>query len=79
MLCSEYEYREQMNCKSCVNIQKPFWGEQCPMKICCENKRKEHCGLCEEFPCSLLHQFSYDEKEGNGGKRIEQCRKWCNL
>ncbi len=48
----------------------------CPVKVCCENNGKVHCGLCEAFPCDLLHQFSYDEAQGDNGKRIEQCRKW---
>lgn len=76
LLCSECEYREQMNCNGCVNINKPFWGESCSVKACCENKSKEHCGLCEAFHCDLLHQFSFDEKQGDDGKRIEQCKKW---
>jgi hypothetical protein len=76
ILCSECPYKEQMNCKGCIHIEKPFWGEICPVKVCCENNRKAHCGLCEAFPCDLLHQFSYDEAQGDNGKRIEQCRKW---
>lgn len=74
--CSQCAYKEQMNCKGCVNISKPFWGESCPVKSCCEGKQLEHCGHCEEFPCELLKQFSYDEKEGDGGRRIDQCRCW---
>ncbi|GFI04920.1 hypothetical protein AALA79_00835 [Lachnospiraceae bacterium 64-25] len=30
ILCSECFYREQVGCKGCVNVQKPFWGESCP-------------------------------------------------
>ena len=77
ILCSECEYREQVKCSGCVNIQKPFWGESCPVKVCCESKNNEHCGVCEEFPCDLLNQFAYNEKQGDDGKRIEQCKKWC--
>ena len=33
-------------------------------------------GVCEQFPCELLRQFAYDEKQGDGGKRIEQCKIW---
>lgn len=25
ILCSECSYREQMNCKGCITIEKPFW------------------------------------------------------
>lgn len=76
ILCGECNYREQMNCKGCVQIEKPFWGESCPLKSCCEDKKHEHCGQCNDFPCDLLKQFAFDEKQGDGGKRIEQCKKW---
>ena len=26
--------------------------------------------------CELLKQFAYDEKQGDNGKRLEQCRCW---
>ena len=32
LLCSACEYREQMNCKGCIQIEKPFWGDRCPVK-----------------------------------------------
>ena len=76
ILCNECKYKEPMKCYGCVNIAKPFWGEQCPVKSCCENKNLEHCGKCEVFPCELLTQFAYDKEQGDNGKRIEQCKKW---
>lgn len=76
-LCSECIYREPMNCKGCVQIEKPFWGERCSVKECCEKRGLEHCGSCEIFPCALLHEFAYDESQGDNGKRIEQCKQWC--
>ena len=76
LLCSECSYREQMNCDGCIHIEKPFWGDNCPVKTCCEPKHHEHCGQCENFPCDLLNSFAYDEKQGDDGKRIEQCKCW---
>ena len=76
LLCAQCAYREQMNCPGCVHMDKPFWGDSCPVKSCCEGKGHGHCGQCGEFPCELLRQFAYDEKQGDGGKRIEQCRCW---
>ena len=76
LLCGECAYREQTGCKGCVKMEKPFWGERCPVKSCCEAKGCGHCGLCNDFPCGLLNQFAYDEKQGDHGKRIEQCRAW---
>ncbi len=75
--CSECEYRVKMKCKGCIHIDKPFWGESCLIKKCCENKSLNHCGLCIQFPCEVLKQFAYDEKQGDNGQRIEQCKKWC--
>lgn len=75
--CSVCEYRETMNCSGCTAMEKPFWGDACPVKSCCENKQHAHCGECAQFPCVLLHEFAYDEKQGDDGKRIAQCRLWC--
>ena len=74
--CSKCEYKETKGCKGCVNIDKPFWGENCPVKSCCESKALLHCGECEAFPCALLNSFAYDKEQGDNGLRIEQCRKW---
>ncbi len=76
IVCSECKYKEQVNCKGCAHIDKPFWGESCPVKSCCEDKELLHCGKCGDFPCDLLNQFAYDKEQGDDGKRIEQCRKW---
>lgn len=72
IICSECRFVE---CKGCVNIDNPFWGA-CPVKTCCEHIQQQHCGECAEFPCEMLTGFSYDEKEGDNGKRIEQCKMW---
>lgn len=76
ILCSSCEFRASMGCAGCTNIQKPFWGEQCPLKSCCEDKALAHCGQCGDFVCDQLHAFAYDPKQGDGGARIEQCRGW---
>lgn len=74
--CAECTYRASVGCKGCVQIQQPFWGESCPIKTCCEGRELAHCGLCGEFPCKLLEQFAYDKEQGDGGARIERCRRW---
>ncbi|MFR5525106.1 MAG: DUF3795 domain-containing protein, partial [[Clostridium] innocuum] len=48
----------------------------CPVKRCVEEKQLQHCGECETFPCELAKAFAYDEKQGDGGKRLETCRCW---
>lgn len=77
--CSECRYKEEFNCKGCISISKPFWGESCPIKSCCESKGYKFCGECSEFPCNILVGFSYDKEQGDNGKRIETCRCWKNV
>ena len=78
LLCAQCGYKGQVNCPGCVHMGKPFWWESCPVKSCCEDKGLLHCGACDQLPCELLCQFAYDEKQGDGGKRIEQCKLWSN-
>lgn len=54
ILCYECGYKEKVNCKGCTDIEKPFWGEQCPVKSCCEDKNLIHCGLCVHFHVKCL-------------------------
>lgn len=75
--CSKCQYKESMGCKGCTYIDKPFWGENCPVKSCVEGKKHHHCGECKNFFCDLAKSFAYDEKQGDNGKRLEQCRVWC--
>jgi hypothetical protein len=63
-----------MRCKGCIAIKKPFWGDVCSVKACCEKRKEVHCGLCPEFPCDVLTQFSYDTDHGDNGERIKRCR-----
>lgn len=76
LLCSRCGYREPMHCPGCVETDRPFWGESCPVKSCCQGKGLAHCGRCDRFPCELLRQFAYDKEQGDGGKRIETCGEW---
>ncbi|WP_343208664.1 DUF3795 domain-containing protein [Anaerolentibacter hominis] len=78
LLCSECSYREEVSCPGCLNMTKPFWGESCPLMTCCKTRERQHCGECDDFPCDKLRQFAYDAKQGDNGRRIEQCKKWGN-
>jgi len=76
ILCSRCKYKDEVGCAGCINIDKPFWGDSCPVKNCCERQGTLHCGLCSDFPCTLLNEFAYDKEQGDDGLRIEQCRLW---
>jgi hypothetical protein len=65
LYCGTCEYLEK-NCQGCGNVLgKPFWTEKmnvsvCPLYNCCiNNKKLEHCGLCDELACELFKRF-YD-------------------
>lgn len=74
--CNKCKYKEKVGCKGCTNIDKPFWGESCDVKSCCEGRGFEYCGQCPDFPCETLKDMSFAEVEGDNGLRIENCRKW---
>jgi hypothetical protein len=60
--CGDCKYYEK-SCAGCGYVKgKPFWGD-CRFYSCVREKNVEHCGLCEEFPCT--HFLStYDPNEG---------------
>ncbi len=76
--CSGCQFLNDNVCEGCTKIEKPFWGDSCPVKSCCEDKNLECCGECSDFPCDLLKSFAYDKEQGDNGLRIENCKKWCN-
>ena len=73
--CSECQGKEQVHCKGCVNMERPFWGGECPVKSCCEEKNLFHCGECPDFPCPTLEDMGKEEGYDSAPK-IAQCREW---
>ena len=80
IVCDTQKCKEafSVDCAGCVNIEQPFHGE-CSVKVCCESKKLDHCGMCKNFSCELLNSFSYDKEHGDNGARIEQCKEWAKL
>ena len=73
--CEQCTRKEDVGCTGCLNMEKPFWGGDCPVKSCCEGKELNHCGECPDFPCENLATMGIDE--GFDPKpKIDQCRKW---
>ncbi len=73
--CNVCEGREAVSCKGCIEMEKPFWGGECPVKSCCEDKALGHCGQCADFPCAVLSTMGAEEGFDPAPK-IAQCRKW---
>ena len=75
--CNNCESKESVNCTGCLNMKIPFWGGECEVKSCCEQKQLNHCGECPDFPCKLLSTMGVEEGYDPQPK-IAQCRQWAN-
>lgn len=73
--CSQCGGKEQVHCKGCVEMEKPFWGGECTVKFCCEQRGHNHCGECPDFPCLVLSTMGVEEGYDPAPK-IAQCRIW---
>lgn len=77
--CSNCEWREPCHCNGCAATKgMPFHAdkEPCPIAACAMGKNLASCGMCEDFPCQLLSDYSNDPEHGDTppGARIEACR-----
>jgi len=69
--CDNCKYKEENGCKGCrTNEGKIFWGE-CDLYKCCTSKNLIHCGMCTDFPCSMLQEWASSENP----ERIDNLRK----
>lgn len=69
--CDTCKFHEESDCKGCRECEgKIFWGE-CKLFQCCSDKKKEHCGLCDKFPCDDLKEFASSQSP----ERIDNLRK----
>jgi hypothetical protein len=77
--CDECSYREKTNCPTChATAGQMFWGK-CRLAQCSIDRDLDNCSQCTDFPCALLHEFAFDEKQGDNGKRIENLKKLKNV
>lgn len=83
MICSEGEHYPS-DCQGCREIKgKVFWleytGESCcDIYECCINQRRyEHCGQCEELPCSYYE--SDDPTKTKEENAADHCMQMKNL
>ncbi|UWG98975.1 DUF3795 domain-containing protein [Dehalobacter sp. DCM] len=75
--CSSCERKEKVNCMGCPDMKIPFWGGECKVKTCCEDKGLNHCGECGDFPCEMLSNMGIDQGYDPMPK-IKQCLKWAD-
>ena len=75
MCGDESERKEEVHCTGCGTMEKTSWGGDCGVKSCCEARRLNHCGECEEFPCTMEATMGA-ERGFDPAPRLEHCRKW---
>jgi len=59
--CGGCTRRGSVNCGGCINMDRPFWGGECEVKLCCETKRYGHCGECGGFPCETVEKMGTEQ------------------
>ena len=82
--CNACDWREPCHCNGCVSTKGYAFhckNEPCPVAACVINKGIEFCGMCDEFPCKVLQDYSCDKEHGDNppGARIETCRLICSI
>ena len=61
--CGWFKGERSPKCNGCKEVKgKPFWGK-CLKYSCIKTRDIEHCGLCNEFPCTD-YISRYDPREG---------------
>ncbi len=74
--CTRCEMKIDELCAGCFELEEGNWAGNCEIKVCCEGKELEHCGICPEFPCTLLRNTAFDEDEGDDGERLVTLKRW---
>ena len=77
--CTACKWKDACNCSGCVATKGFAFhckDEPCPVAACAMSKNVAFCGMCEDFPCRLLTDYSCDKEHGDtpSGARIEACR-----
>ncbi len=69
--CDKCKFYLEQTCRGCRKMEgKIFWGE-CELYQCCFQKKKKHCGQCEQFPCAKLKEWA----TGENPERIDNLKK----
>ena len=77
--CTSCKWKEPCRCNGCVAAKGFAFHckeEPCPVAACAMSRELSFCGLCKDFPCQLLNDYSCDQEHGDTprGARIENCR-----
>ena len=66
---------EEILCDGCgtPSERKISYCSTCEIRVCCIEKGKENCAVCEEYMCAKLEEFSKEAPEAK--KSLEQIRE----
>jgi len=51
---------EQVRCEGCRELLDRHWSPDCKMMLCAKKRGLQYCFQCEEFPCTIVSEFSSD-------------------
>ena len=51
---------EQVKCEGCRGSVDVHWSPDCRMMLCAKKRGLKYCFQCEDFPCTILNEFSSD-------------------
>ncbi len=49
---------DHIQCEGCLSAEPFFFCQECDIKSCTQEKGYEGCHQCDDFPCSLIDNFS---------------------
>ncbi len=52
---------EELNCNGCKTDLTAVFCTDCRMRLCAREKELEFCFECDDFPCSIINEFSNDD------------------
>lgn len=70
-LCSRYRTNGKSRCAGCSDDG--FYTDVCKVHRCVREKQLEHCGSCQDFPCTRLGKMGDFRDLETGGAKLRTC------
>lgn len=64
----------QVRCEGCRGPVDVHWSPDCRMRACAGQKGVQYCFQCNDFPCSMLAEFSSD-RVAHHKRTVENMKK----
>jgi len=74
--CGDCTWKERTGCNGCHDAHGNMsWGE-CAVAKCAIEKQIDHCGGCQELPCTKLQAVFDHPEHGDKGERLANLQRW---